>query len=230
VLRDPRWRLAAAGVAVLVVASALALVVAADDGKDAASVATGTTTSTSLPDDDAIGAAPTSTSVAPTTVTTSTTSTHPPPVTTAATTPASTAPGSCPRPAPGSDFEGFGATEIVIDNAEGSHRSCVLTADTPAQQRQGLMRQDDIGAYDGMIFRFASAEERAFWMRNTSMPLTIAFFDAGGAFVSQTDMEPCGDRSDCPTYPSHGASKFALEVMRGHLAATGGGPGSRLVT
>jgi uncharacterized membrane protein (UPF0127 family) len=105
----------------------------------------------------------------------------------------------------------------------------VLTADTPAQRERGLMRQDDLDSYDGMIFRFPSEEERAFWMRNTSIPLSIAFFNAGGAFVSATDMEPCGDSAGCPTYSSYGAAKYALEVLKGRLPAVGATAGSRLI-
>ena len=118
--------------------------------------------------------------------------------------------------------------EVVIENTQGSRRSCVLTADTPAQQQQGLMRQNDLDGYDGMIFRFPTVEERSFWMRNTWIPLSIAFFDGGGAFVSATDMAPCGDSPDCPGYPSRGAAESALEVFQGRLPAIGATPGSRL--
>jgi uncharacterized membrane protein (UPF0127 family) len=104
----------------------------------------------------------------------------------------------------------------------------VLTADTPEQQQRGLMRQDDLDGYDGMIFRFPNEAERSFWMRNTRIPLSIAFYAADGDFVSSADMEPCGDSSDCPHYPSRGPAKFALEVIQGRLPAVGATSGSRL--
>ena len=91
------------------------------------------------------------------------------------------------------------------------------------------MGQDDLDGYEGMIFRFPSEEHRSFWMRNTSIPLSIAFFDAGGAFVSATDMEPCGDRPDCPSYSSGGPAQFALEVPQGRLPAAGATAASRLI-
>jgi uncharacterized membrane protein (UPF0127 family) len=224
-LRDRR--VIAALAAFVATAGVLALVVVADDGDGAAPVATRATTSTSL-----------STSVVPPSTST-TVPVAPPPTTVVSTAPAPVTPvttastvstsAGCSRPAPGSDFDGFGATEIVIQNAEGSQRNCVLTADTSAQQQRGLMRQDDLDGYAGMIFRFPSAAERSFWMRNTPMPLSIAFFDAGGSFVSATDMDPCGDSPDCPTYSSHGAAKFALEVARGGLDGVGATSSSRLI-
>lgn len=117
----------------------------------------------------------------------------------------------------------------MIENASGAYRSCVLTADSPQQQQQGLMRQDDLDGYGGMIFRFASEEPRTFWMRNTRIPLSIAFYDAAGRFVSSTDMEPCGDSEDCPRYTSNGPAKYALEVSKGRLPELGATSGSRLV-
>ncbi len=219
---DRRWILAGAVAIALLVAVAVTVVLVADDGNDPAAIATTATTASTT--------SSTTTVVAPAPSTTLAPSATPAPATTTSSTAAVTsAPARCARPSPGSDFDGFGAVEIVIANADGPRRSCVLTADSPAQQQQGLMRQDDLDGYDGMLFRFATAEERSFWMRNTQLPLSIAFFDAGGAFVSAVDMEPCGDRADCPSYSSRGAAKFALEVMRGRLPATGATAGSRLL-
>lgn len=90
------------------------------------------------------------------------------------------------------------------------------------------MRQDDLDGYDGMIFRFDDEQERSFWMRNTRIPLSIAFFSAGGGFVSASDMEPCGDSPQCPNYSSRGPAKYALEVLQGRLPSAGATPGSRL--
>ena len=207
------------------------LALIARDGEDAASVVTdATTTTTSLVAADDTSTSSTTIAAAPTASPTTASAARARVTTRAFTTPTPTTATTppCSPPAPGSDFDGFGATEIVIDDAAGSHRSCVLTADTSDQQERGLMRQDDLDGYDGMIFRFPTAEERTFWMRNTRIPLSIAFFDGGGAFVSATDMDPCGDSPQCPTYPSHGPAKFALEVLQGRLPAVGATSGSRL--
>ena len=231
--RIRRWHLALAGVLVVVV-SALALVTTGGDD-EGASVATGRTTSTRSRGVDATAStSPSSIAAVETTAPPSDSASTAPPPRPPAAAPATTAPApgptpaDCPPPAPGSDFAGFGAAEIAIDNAEGRHRSCVLTADTPEQQRRGLMAQDDLDGYDGMIFRFPDERERSFWMRDTRIPLSIAFFDARGTFVSAADMEPCGDRPDCPTYSSGGPARYALEVLRGRLPAAGATPGARL--
>ena len=224
---DRRRRLIALGALGVAILLVLAFLVISDDGNDPDSLAVGATTTTTR--------AATTTSAAVTVATTLPTTTAaavPAPTrvpATTAPTPQPTTPPRCPAPGRGSDFDGFGATEIVIDNSQGSHRSCVLTADTDAQQQRGLMRQNDLDGYDGMIFRFAKAEEQSFWMRNTSIPLSIAFFDGAGAFVSASDMAPCGDRADCPHYNSGGAARYALEVIQGRLPAVGGTPGSRLI-
>ena len=89
------------------------------------------------------------------------------------------------------------------------------------------MGQDDLDGYAGMAFLFDDERERSFWMRNTRIPLSIAFFDAEGAFVSSKDMEPCDDGADCPTYSSDGPAQFAIEVPQGRLASVGVTPGSK---
>lgn len=214
----------AVGIAVLVLLGVIALTARGDNGDDAA-VATRASTTTTLPP------LTTTTTEAPVPTTALTPATSAPattrrlPTTAAPAAPAAT---PCPAPAQGSDFAGFGATEIVITNADGPHRSCVLTADTSAQQQRGLMNQDDLDGYDGMIFRFTREAERSFWMRNTRIPLSIAFFGASGTFVSWRDMDPCGDSPDCPSYSSNGAAKYALEVPKGALPVRGATPGSRL--
>lgn len=225
-------RAAAVAIAALVTASVIALVVVGDNDSDGGSsgvsavgVATTTSTTSSPPP-----AEPTNPEPLPTVPTslavTSTRVTAPPTIRT--TTTPTTAPARCPTPARGSDFDGFGAEEIVINGTQGAYRSCVLTADTPEQRQQGLMRQDDLDGYGGMIFRFEQEQELVFWMRNTPMPLSIAFFGASGGFVSATDMEPCGDSPDCPRYTSGGPAMFALEVQKGDLPRVGATPGSRL--
>jgi uncharacterized membrane protein (UPF0127 family) len=66
-------------------------------------------------------------------------------------------------------------------------------------------------------------------MRDTPLPLSIVFVSGKGRLVSQTDMEPCGDRADCPTYPALGPYRFALEVPRGRLADLGVTAGATVV-
>lgn len=128
-------------------------------------------------------------------------------------------------------LRGFGEAAISVTTAEGEIcELCVMTATTEAQRERGLMEvtDEDLGGYDGMLFEYPVQTNGSFWMRNTPTPLSIAFFDEQGAFVSSTDMEPCADRPTCPGYPAASAFTYALEVPKGMLEEAGAVEGSRL--
>lgn len=105
---------------------------------------------------------------------------------------------------------------------------CALVADTDVERATGLMHRTDLGGRDGMLFRFPDDVTAAFYMKDTPLPLSIAWFEADGDFVSATDMEPCLGGGDCPTYAAAGPYRYALEVPQGRLPALGAVPGSRL--
>ncbi len=88
----------------------------------------------------------------------------------------------------------------------------------------------DLGGADGMVFRFASPVTTQFWMRDTVMPLSIAFYAPDGSFVSATDMEPCltGPADACARYAAAAPYVNAIEVPKGGLEALLMTPGSRL--
>jgi uncharacterized membrane protein (UPF0127 family) len=137
------------------------------------------------------------------------------------------APPPVETPAPGErqPLEGFREITVTVVDAEGRTRTfCLLLADTPELQQRGLMFVTDpaLGGYDGMVFRYESDEETGFWMRNTRLPLSIAWIRADGSTVSTADMEPCPDtETSCPTYPPKGAYRFAIEVPKGRLDELG---------
>ena len=117
----------------------------------------------------------------------------------------------------------------VASTDAGAWVGCVLTADTGVQHSTGLMGVTDLGRYDGMIFRYDEDVSHGFWMKGTPLPLSIAWFDGSGSFVSATDMTPCVDQADrCPSYPPGGPYRTALEVPQGGLDDLGVGPGSRI--
>jgi uncharacterized membrane protein (UPF0127 family) len=125
----------------------------------------------------------------------------------------------------------FGQVTVRITDATGkTKKGCMLAARTARQRERGLMEVTDrtLGGHDGMVFLFEEPEQTGFWMRNTPMPLSIAYFDRGGRFVSQTDMTPCADSPTCPSYPPAGQYWSAIEEPRGGLARLGIGPGSRV--
>ncbi|HWH34666.1 MAG TPA: DUF192 domain-containing protein [Acidimicrobiales bacterium] len=124
---------------------------------------------------------------------------------------------------------GFDEVAFRVTSGSGVAEGVALLADDPASRGQGLMEQRDLRGYDGMIFRFDAPGTGRFFMRNTRIPLSIAFFDAEGRFVSATDMEPCPDDvDDCPRYSADAPYLHAIEVLQGDLPTLGIGPGSIL--
>lgn len=128
----------------------------------------------------------------------------------------------------------FGEVAVTITAANGDTcELCLLHADTPELRSQGLMEvtDPDLGGYDGMLFDHGGATSGAYWMKNTPMPLSIAYWDEAGSFVSSVDMEPCLDdeTARCPSYPADDRFRFALEVTQGGLEEILAGEGSTLV-
>jgi uncharacterized membrane protein (UPF0127 family) len=129
--------------------------------------------------------------------------------------------------------KGYDAIVMRVTDANGVTREfCVLVADSEPKRERGLMDVDSLGGYDGMLFRFGSPTKAQFYMFQTRLPLSIAFFADGGAFVSSTDMPPCTANrpDDCPLYDAAAPYSDALEVPMGGLAALGVGAGSRIAT
>ena len=92
----------------------------------------------------------------------------------------------------------------------------VKLAITPQQQRQGLMNVRGKGPTklpenEGMLFIYRREEILSFWMKNTTLPLSIAFIDKKGIITEIRDMEPLGMDSVRSAKPA----QYALEVNRG---------------
>ena len=125
----------------------------------------------------------------------------------------------------------FGEELVEVDGLEGLIELCVLLAATGDQRSVGLMDAPgpDLGGYDGMLFTWEDDTSGGFWMRDTEVPLSIAWFAADGELVSTADMDPCGEGvTDCPTYRPTGSYRSALEVPRGDLEPLGIAPGATL--
>ena len=120
-------------------------------------------------------------------------------------------------------------TGVLFGSGSVSGARCALLAATVQQQNQGLMNRTDLSGYDAMLFQFERDTQGEFYMKDTLIPLSIAWFDAEGDFVSATDMAPCGDEDPCPTYGAEAAYRYALEVQEGGLGPLGIGPGTRLL-
>ena len=108
----------------------------------------------------------------------------------------------------------FSVVEITTPGGEAT----VLLADTGAERSQGLMGKEDLGGYDGMLFTFPSDSQGGFWMKDTLIPLSIAFFDSSGKVVDFFDMEPCpAGTTACPSYEPDSPYRSAIEVPKGDL-------------
>lgn len=113
---------------------------------------------------------------------------------------------------------GFAEVAVSVQPPEGDLLSwCLLAALTVEQRARGLMEVTDLQGYEGMAFLYDEPSDGAFYMRNTPMPLSIAWIDRSGRIVSTADMEPCEDRDGCPTYGPAGPYIAAIEVPQGRL-------------
>lgn len=94
----------------------------------------------------------------------------------------------------------------------------VAVAATPEELGKGLMEVTDLGDLDGMLFIFDDEQACCFVMRNTLIPLEIAYFTAGGSLVEVQMMLPCA-REPCITYSASAPYRFAVEAPPGRLGA-----------
>ena len=106
----------------------------------------------------------------------------------------------------------------------GNHPVDAEVAQTPEQRTLGLMFRFSLPADRGMLFVFPHPQPQGFWMRNTYVPLSIAYLDADGRILNILDMKPHDESS----HPSAGPALYALEMRRGWFAERGIGPGTRV--
>jgi len=115
-------------------------------------------------------------------------------------------------------LDGFDATTITIDG----QRMAVAVADTQELRSQGLMGVTDLGGLDGMLFVFEETTDAGFWMKNTLIPLDIAYFGRSGDYVDSFTMDPCTE-DPCPVYRPSGSYRYAVEAPAGDLSFVGEG-------
>jgi len=96
--------------------------------------------------------------------------------------------------------------------------------DTPETRARGLMYRESMPANHGMLFVFSEPERQCFWMKNTLIPLSIAFLDDRGVIVNIADMKPQTEDSHCSSQPV----RYALEMNQGWFAARHIRPGFRI--
>ena len=97
----------------------------------------------------------------------------------------------------------------------GPHAFEVEVAATPDARGRGLMGRTHLPADGGMLFVFEQPGRHCFWMRDTPLPLSIAFIDSTGRIASLADMQPRTETLHCPSTDV----RYALEVRQGEFAA-----------
>lgn len=118
------------------------------------------------------------------------------------------------------------AQEISILKADGS--SVILHAEiaaTDKEREQGLMYRRELPAGEGMLFVFDHDQTMSFWMKNTFIPLSIAYISSDGIILEIHDMKP---HREIPVTSSRSA-RYALEVPQGWFETAGVKTGDRLI-
>jgi uncharacterized protein len=112
----------------------------------------------------------------------------------------------------------------TIQLSAGMHLIRAEVAADPADRMQGLMHRKSLGANAGMLFIFDEAAIHCMWMKNTLIPLSVAFIDEGGTILNIADMQPHSEQSHCAA----AQARFALEMTKGWFAQRGVKPGMKL--
>ncbi len=102
------------------------------------------------------------------------------------------------------------------------HNLTAEIARTPDERSTGLMNRFSLKPDHGMLFVFERTEPLAFWMKNTFVPLSIAFIAEDGRIINIEDMAPQTE----DTHLSKGPARYALEMKKGWFAEKGIGPGA----
>jgi uncharacterized protein len=112
----------------------------------------------------------------------------------------------------------------VVQLNAGMHLIRAEVAADFASRGQGLMYRSAMPSNAGMLFIFDEASTQCMWMKNTLIPLSVAFIDERGTIINIEDMAPRTEDSHC----ARRAALYALEMNRGWFAARGIKPGSRI--
>jgi len=112
----------------------------------------------------------------------------------------------------------------TVDLRAGMHTIKAELAVTPEQQMTGMMFRREMNGNEGMLFVNDEKSTRCFWMKNTLVPLTIAFIADDGTIVNLADMQPLDERSHCAKAPV----RYALEMRQGWFDKRGLKAGAKL--
>ncbi|WP_231912933.1 DUF192 domain-containing protein [Sterolibacterium denitrificans] len=107
--------------------------------------------------------------------------------------------------------------EGLLELNIGIHRIHAEVANTPSSRSQGLMYRKQLPTNHGMLFVFVQPAVQCMWMRNTLIPLSVAFMDAQGRIINIEEMQPQTEDQHCAGQPA----KYALEMPGGWFVQRG---------
>jgi uncharacterized membrane protein (UPF0127 family) len=106
----------------------------------------------------------------------------------------------------------------------GMYNIRAAVAQTPEQRQTGLMFRREMAQHEGMLFEFEEPTRQCFWMKNTLLPLAIAFLADDGTVVNVDEMKPQTLDSHCSARPV----RFVLEMNQGWFTRRGIKAGSKI--
>jgi len=118
----------------------------------------------------------------------------------------------------------YAQTLPVVQLSAGMHLIRAEVAADMATRSRGLMFRKSLAQNAGMVFVFDEASQHCMWMKNTLIPLSVAFLDDNGTIINIENMAPQTEDTHCAARPA----RYALEMDRGWFAARGIKPGTKL--
>lgn len=112
----------------------------------------------------------------------------------------------------------------VMELSAGFHRIEAEVAASDRDRQVGLMNRREMPPQRGMLFVFDQENTHCMWMRNTLLPLSVAFVDAKGVIINIETMKPQTEDNHCAKAPA----RYALEMNAGWFAQRGIKPGTKL--
>jgi hypothetical protein len=112
----------------------------------------------------------------------------------------------------------------TVQLSAGIHLVTAEFAASDAARTRGLMFRSSLPTNHGMLFLFEDRRLHCMWMRNTLIPLSVAFIEDDGTIVNIRDMQPHDESRHCAAKPV----RYALEMAQGWFAQKGIGPGARI--
>lgn len=113
----------------------------------------------------------------------------------------------------------------TVELQVGTAKLVAEVADEEHEREKGMMFREDLADGEGMVFVMDRPGPAAFWMRNTTVPLSIAYVNSAGLILEIHDLEPLNERS---VQSAFGSVAYAIEVPQGWFSRVGVYPGTRV--